>query len=119
MLTTPSAHPEGPPLMMELRTYTLATRAALDEYASVHWPRHISSLAAFGITTHAIWRGTDPAEHRLIALVSYADGADPEEVTGRYMASPEFQADMSGFDLSAIRAVESVFVEPTPESPLE
>jgi hypothetical protein len=38
--------------MYRLRTYTLRTADALEHYATVHWPRHIPSLRAFGVTTH-------------------------------------------------------------------
>jgi hypothetical protein len=34
--------------MYQLRTYTLKTAGALERYATVHWPRHIISLRAFG-----------------------------------------------------------------------
>ena len=41
--------------MYQLRTYTLKTATALEDYATVHWPRHIISLRASGATTHGIW----------------------------------------------------------------
>jgi hypothetical protein len=31
--------------------------------------------------------------YRLVALISYPDGADPEALTRDFMASPEFAAD--------------------------
>ena len=56
--------------MFELKTYTLRTAETLDQYANVHWPRHISSLGKHGITTHGIWTEHSDDSHRLIALVS-------------------------------------------------
>jgi hypothetical protein len=47
--------------MYQLRTYTLKTAAVLERYATVHWPRHISSLRAFGVITHGPpSRGLEP-----------------------------------------------------------
>lgn len=40
--------------MYQLRIHTLRTAEALQDYAAVHWPRHIPSLRAFGATTHGI-----------------------------------------------------------------
>jgi hypothetical protein len=40
--------------MYQLRIYALRTAEALEHYATVHWPRHIPSLRAFGVTTHGI-----------------------------------------------------------------
>jgi hypothetical protein len=56
--------------------------------------------------------------HRLIALISYPDGADPAEVTAAYMASPGFAADMDGFDVSNIINVEEHLLDPAAASPL-
>jgi hypothetical protein len=55
--------------MYQLRTYTLQTTDALERYATVHWPRHISSLRAFGVTTHGIWT---QHERRTIVAVAVA-----------------------------------------------
>ena len=103
--------------MLEIRTYTLASDEALEQYAAVHWARHIQSLAQFGITTHHVWREVGGDQPRLVALVEYEDGADPRAVTGAYMGSEEFRADMKGFPMDAIRGVSSVFVEPTSSDP--
>ena len=72
--------------MYQLRIYTLRTVEALEDYATVHWPRHIPSLRAFGVTAHGIWTDHDADAHRLLALISYPEGADPAEVTTAYMA---------------------------------
>ncbi|MCJ1675541.1 NIPSNAP family protein [Rathayibacter sp. VKM Ac-2929] len=103
--------------MLEIRTYTLASDEALEQYADVHWARHISSLAAHGITTHHVWREIGGDQPRLIALVEYAAGADPRAVTATYMSSPEFRADMDGFAMDGITGVSSVFVEPVSSDP--
>lgn len=38
--------------MYQLRIYAMRTADALQHYATVHWPRHIPSLRAFGVTTN-------------------------------------------------------------------
>jgi hypothetical protein len=83
--------------MFQLRIYTLRSAAALDRYATVHWARHIPSLAAFGVTTCGIWTQRGDGSPRLVALVSYPDGADPEALERDFMASAEFASDMDGF----------------------
>lgn len=104
--------------MFELRTYTLGTAEALEQYATVHWGRHIDSLAKFGITTHGIWTEHGDGTHRLLALVSYPPGVDPEQRTRDYMSSAEFASDMVGFDMHNFVSVESTVLEPTASSPL-
>ncbi|NUJ81845.1 NIPSNAP family protein [Methylocystis sp. FS] len=103
--------------MIELRTYTLASDETLDRYASIHWARHIVSLAAFGITTHHVWKEVGGDRPRLLALVEYADGQNPAEVAARYMGSSEFQADMEGFAAADIVHVSSTFLEPAQSDP--
>jgi NIPSNAP len=102
----------------QLRIYVLRTAEALRDYAAVHWPRHIPSLRAFGVTTHGIWTDHDAGAHRLVALIAYPDDVEPGEVTAAYMASPEFAADMQGFDVSNILSVEEMLLDPTAASPL-
>ncbi len=104
--------------MYQLRIYTLRTAEALEDYATVHWSRHLSSLRAFGVTTHGIWTDHDADVHRLLALISYPAGADPAGVAAAYMAGPEFRADMEGFDVSNIINVEELLLDPTAGSPL-
>lgn len=101
--------------MFQLRTYTLASTEAADRYLSVHWPRHLDSLPAFGITVHGVWRSVDPdAPPRVFALVSFAPGADIAAVNAAYMQSDAFRADMDGFDLGAIRGVEAQMLAAVP-----
>ena len=104
--------------MYQLRIYTLRTVEALERYATVHWPRHIPSLRAFGVTIHGIWTQHDAVAHRLLALISYPEGADPTELTTAYMASPGFAADMDGFDVGDIVNVEDLLLSPVAASPL-
>ena len=103
--------------MFQLRIYTLRSAQALDRYATIHWARHIPSLATFGVTTHGIWTQRDDDDHRLIALISYPDGADHDALTRDFMASREFAADMEGFDPKDLVAVDSMPLDPTPSSP--
>jgi hypothetical protein len=104
--------------MFQLRIYTLRSTQALERYATVHWARHVPSLAAFGVTTHGIWTQRGDGEHRLVALVSYPDGADVEALTRDFMASPEFAADMDGFDPQDIVAVDSMQLKAARPSPV-
>jgi hypothetical protein len=104
--------------MFQLRIYTLRTAWALDRYATIHWARHVPSMAAFGVTTHGIWTQRGGDDHRLAALISYPDGADPAALARDFMASAEFASDMEGFDPDDIVAVDSILLEPTPSSPV-
>lgn len=104
--------------MYQLRIYTLRTAEALEDYATAHYPRHIASLRSFGVTTHGIWTDHDADSYRLVALISYPDGADPAAVTTAFMASPELAADMDGFDVSNITDVEETLLDPSVASPL-
>src|ERR1700719_2238686 len=99
--------------MFQLRIYTLRSAQALERYATVHWARHVPSLATFGVTTHGIWTQRGDNDHRLVPLISYPERADPAALTRDFMASPEFAADMEGFDPEDIVAVDSMLLEPT------
>ena len=102
--------------MDQLRIYTLRTAEALEDYATTRWPSHIRSLRAFGVTTRGIWTNHDVDAHRLAALISYPEGADPGEITTAYMASAEFAADMRGFDVTSIVKVEELLLDPAFDS---
>jgi NIPSNAP len=104
--------------MFQLRIYTLRSARALERYATVHWARHVPSMAAFGVTTHGIWTQRGDDEHRLVALISYPNGADVEALTRDFMTSPEFASDMDGFDPQDIVAVDSMQLQPAPSSPV-
>ena len=104
--------------MFQLRIYTLRTAEALARYSTVHWARHISSLEAFGVATHGVWTERDGSAQRFVALVSFAEGADPTAVAKQYMASAEFKADMEGFDPHDVVAVSTMLLDATRSSPI-
>jgi hypothetical protein len=104
--------------MFQLRIYTLRSAEALARYSSVHWARHIGSLETFGVATHGVWTEREGSAPRLVALVSFADGADPTVLTDEYMASAEFTADMEGFDPRDLVAVDTMLLDATGSSPI-
>lgn len=103
--------------MFQLRIYTLRSPEVLRRYAEVHWAHHLSTFAAFGVTTHGVWTEAG-GENRLVALIDYPPGADPDEFTRRVMASAEFASDMAGFDVADILDVETALLQPTSFSPI-
>lgn len=105
--------------MLQLRIYTMRSADALQRYASIHWARHLSTFTTFGVTTHGAWTERGDGANRLVALIEYPPGVDPDDVTHAIMASPEFAADMAGFDLGDIVDVQSILLDPTPYSPLQ
>jgi NIPSNAP len=105
--------------MFQLRIYTLRSPEALRQYATVHWARHQDTFRTFGVTTHGVWTEHGQGGDRLVALVGYPPGADPEQLTRRVMASAEFAADMAGFDVDDIVDVQSVLLDPTAFSPIQ
>ena len=40
--------------MFQLRVYTLRSPEALQQYATVHWARHLTTFKTFGVTTHGV-----------------------------------------------------------------
>ncbi len=104
--------------MFQLRIYTLRSPEALQRYAAVHWARHLPTFHGFGITTHGVWTERNGGANRLVALIRYPSLADPEQLTRQVMASPEFAADMAGFDINDIVDVQTVPLEPTAFSPI-
>lgn len=103
--------------MYQLRTYTLRTAEALHRYATVHWPRHIASMPAFGVTVHGVWTEHGSDALRVVALLSFRADVDPDEFTAAYVASPEFASDMAGFDVADIVGVEELRLDPSPRPP--
>jgi hypothetical protein len=79
--------------MFQLRIYTLRSPEALQQYATVHWARHLATFTTFGVTTHGVWTDTthgvwterSGGANRLVALIGYPPGADPEQVTRQAM----------------------------------
>jgi hypothetical protein len=102
--------------MFQLRIYTLRSPDALQQYATVHWARHLATFKTFGVTTHGVW--TQRGANRLVALIGYPPGADPEQLTRHAMTSPEFAADMAGFDVGEIVDIQTVPLDPTSFSPI-
>lgn len=102
--------------MFQLRSYTLRSPDALRRYAAMHWARHVTTFATFGVTTHGVW--TEDGANRLLALIDYPPGADPDDVTRRVMSSAEFTTDMAGFDVTDILDVQTTLLTPTPYSPI-
>ena len=85
--------------MFQLRIYTLRSPEALQQYATVHWARHLATFKPFGVTTHGVWTEQSGGANRLVALNR---APDPEQLTRNIMASPEFAADMAGFNVNEI-----------------
>ncbi|MDT5077793.1 MAG: hypothetical protein QOJ80_2430 [Mycobacterium sp.] len=104
--------------MFQLRIYTLRSPEALQQYATVHWARHLATFTTFGVTTHGVWTERSGGANRLVALIRYPPGADPEQLTRQVMTSPEFAADMAGFDVNEIVDVQSMPLDPTLFSPI-
>lgn len=104
--------------MLQLRIYTLRSSEALRRYAAVHWARHLPTFTEFGVTILGVWTEQSDGANRLVALVRYPSGAHPGQLTRRIMASPEFAADMAGFDVTEIVDVQTLLLEPTPFSPI-
>jgi NIPSNAP len=105
--------------MFQLRIYKLRSAEALNQYAEIHWARHIPTFQGFGVTTHGIWTEHGGDANRLVALVSFPDGVDATELASELMASPEFAADMDGFDPQDIVAVDSIPLDATGSSPIQ
>ncbi|SPM28413.1 NIPSNAP family protein [Mycobacterium terramassiliense] len=105
--------------MFQLRIYTLRSPEALRRYATVHWARHLATFEAFGVTTHGVWTERSGDANRLAALIGYPPGADPDRLARHIMASPEFAADMAGFDVDDIVDVETTLLDPTPFSSIQ
>src|SRR5262249_40858093 len=99
--------------------YTLRSPEALQQYATVHWARHLETFTTFGVTTHGVWTEQSEGANRLVALIGYPPGAEPEHLTQHIMASPEFAADMAGFDVDEIVDVQSILLDPTSFSPIQ
>ena len=104
--------------MFQLRIYTLRSREALQQYATVHWARHVETFTGFGVTTHGVWTEQSGGEHRLVALIGYPPDADPEQLTRHIMTSPQFAADMAGFDVDDIVDVQTMLLDPASFSPI-
>ncbi|MGW1627509.1 NIPSNAP family protein [Streptomyces sp. NPDC002172] len=104
----------------QLRVYTLRSPESLATYENI-WAKHIPGMAKHRITTHGVWTvPAAPASEapQLYALVSYRDADDMRERLEAYVSSPEFRADMEGFDLTQIVDIAESVLTPTADSPL-
>ncbi|WP_392675350.1 NIPSNAP family protein [Streptomyces sp. LN785] len=104
----------------QLRVYTLRSPEALVAYENI-WSKHIPGMAKHRIATHGVWTvpgGPGSDTPQLYALVSYREADDVQERLAAYLASPEFRADMEGFDISQIVGVAESVLTPTAASPL-
>jgi hypothetical protein len=101
----------------QLRAYTMSSAEALDSYRTVTYVRHLSSFAHHNVGLHGLWTAHDRSPV-LYALISFADGEDPEKITEQYMTSAEFRADIEGLDSSTILEVTSTLLRPSMGSPL-
>lgn len=97
----------------ELRIYTLSSAAAVRDYTSSFWPRHIVSLRRYGVTVHGVWVVADQASHRVVPLIGYPPGADPILVAEKYRASSDFIDDHAVFDMSLVSAPEVAVLAPS------
>jgi hypothetical protein len=94
--------------MEQLRIYTLTDKNSAEHYFTGHWAKHIESLPKFGFQVKGVWIGnTTEIENQVVAIVSFPDHANIDEMTERYMKSSEFADDMAGFDRSKITNVET------------
>lgn len=101
----------------QLRIYTLKTPEAAAGYEKV-WEPHIASLDLHGIKAHFCSRSLSKPT-QVIALVSYPDGADIEDMTKKYMSSKEFASDVEGFDVEQMVGVDAPVLQALPCSPLQ
>ncbi|MDE8559363.1 NIPSNAP family containing protein [Pantoea vagans] len=100
----------------QLRSYYFTSAAAAANYI-LRWQPHVNSLKIFDVGTHGFFSvKEEPA--RVVALVSYPPGADPDAVVRAYMQSEGFRADMAGFDMSQMERVETLLLVPGEGSPL-
>ncbi len=100
----------------QLRNYYFSSSSAAADYL-LRWRPHVNSLKIFNVETHGFFSASEEP-NRVVALVSYPSGANPDDVIGAYMKSEEFKADMSGFDMLQMERVETLLLTPDTNSPL-
>lgn len=85
----------------------------------MYYPNHQVSLRElFDVTVHGYWSRTGTDTFELHVLLSYPEGADPEEIRQQYREHPAAAANMPGFDPSVIRSVCVAALTPAAASPL-
>ena len=101
-------------------------KASMCRFSDVHlpyylyllrWQPHVDSLKIFDVVTHGFF-STVEEPNRVVALVSYPLGADPDEVIKAYMQSEGFHEDMAGVDMRQMERVETLSLIPGQNSPL-
>jgi hypothetical protein len=99
--------------MEQLRIYTLIDKQTAEHYFTDYWTKHIKSLPKYGFEFKGVWIGNTPeSENQVIAIVSFPDDADINEMTECYMKSPDFIEEMAGFDRSRITGIETKIMKP-------
>ncbi|EHQ26010.1 NIPSNAP family protein [Mucilaginibacter paludis] len=94
--------------MEQLRIYTLADKETAAQYLTANWAKHRINLPKFGFEVKGVWIGNTPGiANQVIALVSFPDNGDVDQMTERYLKSQEFAADTAGFDRKKIINVET------------
>ncbi|EHQ24828.1 NIPSNAP protein [Mucilaginibacter gracilis] len=94
--------------MDQLRIYTLADKETAAQYFTANWAKHRINLPKFGFEVKGVWIGNTPGiANQVIALVSFPDDGDADEMTERYLKSAEFAADTAGFDRNKIINIET------------
>lgn len=99
--------------MEQLRTYTLVDKATAEHYFTVHWANHIKYLPKYGLEIKGVWIGHTPEiANQVMAIVSFPDDANVEEMTERYFKSPEFIDNMKEFDRGNFTHIETKIIRP-------
>lgn len=98
-------------ILYQLRIYTIESKKNAQEYFDVHWTKHIVSLKKFNIEVCDVYMEDEPDSkncYRVIALVMAENKASLLSSNEEYMRSQAFEEDMQGFDMSAIKNVETI-----------
>lgn len=99
--------------MEQLRTYTLIDKATAEHYLAVHWAKHIIYLPQYGLQVKGVWIGNTPEiANQVMAIVSFPDDEDVDEMTARYFKSPEFMDNMKAFDRNNFTNIETKIIRP-------
>ena len=99
--------------MDQLRIYTLVNKETAEHYFTVHWAQHRLNLPKFGFEVKGVWIGNALAiTNQVIAIVSFPDNENVEEMTERYFKSIEYTKLMEGFDRSNFTNVETIIMKP-------
>ena len=95
--------------LFQLRTYTLKTAHAAASYAPL-WIRHKKSLEAYNVKTLGVFI-SQPGAQKVIALVQFQPGDDPETIMRAYAGSEQFKKDMEGVDKSQFEGIDGVVLD--------